>query len=63
MMLRPLTIDDAMIGTECYRDQGEGDELLVIDGIASPDPIDGEERVRIHGELAPVCIGALTIRA
>ena len=66
--LRALTdIDTFSIldGTirECIREHAEGDELLVIDGMASPDPIDGEARIRIHGEAEPVCVSELRIRA
>ena len=66
--LRSLTdIDTFSIldGTirECIREHAEGDEIVTIDGIASPDPVDGEARVRIHGEVEPVCVSELRIRA
>jgi hypothetical protein len=48
---------------ECIREHDEGDEIVTIDGIASPDPVDGEARVRIHGEVKPVCVSELRIRA
>ena len=48
---------------ECVREHDEGEELISIDGVASPDPIDGEQRVRIHGEITPVCLSTLSILA
>jgi len=48
---------------ECIRETKHGDVVLTIDGIASPDPVDGEARVRIHGEIDPVCVSELRIRA